>query len=308
MNEICKWLPFYSGIRKIKCMKKLYLLTGLVLLLFSSGLSQQPSDSLKIYSFETSDGNTYIGRIISEGLDSLTIKTENLGILHIPMADIRSRKELKNVIVSKGRYWLPNPQSSRYFWAPNGYGLKRGEVYYQNIWVLYNQVSFGISDHFSLGAGVVPLFLLSSDVSPFWLVPKFSIPLKENKVNLGAGAFLGTMIGEDSGIFGLLYGTTTFGSRDKNMSLGLAYGFAGGEWMTKPIINLSTMVRVGPRGYFISENYILPTDGQLAVMISAGGRTIIRTVGLDYSLWIPIGGGVDRLIALPFLGITIPLK
>ena len=287
-------------------MQKYCILISLLLLMSRIGFSQEQPDSLKLYTIETSDGNTYIGSIISESLDSLIIKTEKLGILRIPLTDIHSRKELKNVVVSKGRYWLPNPQSSRYFWAPNGYGLKNGEAYYQNIWVLYNQVSFGITNHFSLGAGIVPLFLLGSDVSPIWVVPKFSIPLKENKVNLGAGAFLGTLIGEDSGIFGLLYGTTTIGSRDKNMSIGLAYGFAGGEWMDKPIVNLSTMVRVGPKGYFISENYILPMDGQLAAMISAGGRTIIRSVGIDYSLWIPLGADIGTLFVLPFIGITIP--
>jgi hypothetical protein len=289
-------------------MKKHYILIGLFLLMFRIGYSQEQSDSLKLYSIETSDGNTYIGKIISESLDSLTIKTEKLGILRIPLTDIHSRKELKNVVVNKGRYWLPNPQSSRYFWAPNGYGLKAGESYYQNIWVLYNQFSFGITDNFSLGAGVVPLFLLTSDVTPVWLVPKFSFPLIKDKVNLGTGAFLGTLIGENSGIFGLLYGTTTFGSRDKNMSIGLAYGFAGGEWMNKPLVNLSTMIRVGPKGYFISENYFLPMDGQLAAMISAGGRTIIRSVGIDYSLWIPMGVDIGTFFVLPFIGITVPLK
>jgi hypothetical protein len=129
----------------------------------------------------------------------------------------------------------------------------------------------------------------------------------KEKVNLGTGAFLGTVIGEDTGIFGLLYGTSTFGSRDKNMSIGVAYGFAGGEWMGRPLVNLSTMVRISPKGYFISENYFLPIAGQFAGVISLGGRSIIRTIGLDYSLWIPIGADIGGFFAAPFIGISIPL-
>jgi hypothetical protein len=288
-------------------MRKLRLLFILFLFLARTGFSQEAADSLKLHNIETNDGNTYLGVILSETGDSLTIKTEKLGILHLAKGDIITDKELKSVIRNKGRYWLPNPQSSRYFWAPNGYGLKKGEAYYQNIWVLYNQVSVGLTDNFSLGGGIVPFFLFPEGVTPVWIVPKFSIPLVKEKVNLGTGAFLGTVIGEDTGIFGLLYGTSTFGSRDKNMSIGVAYGFAGGEWMGRPLINLSTMVRTGPKGYFISENYFLPIGDQVAAVISLGGRSIIRNLGLDYSLWIPIGADIGRFIAFPFLGITIPL-
>jgi hypothetical protein len=288
-------------------MKKIKLLFILFLFLAKTGFSQEATDSLKLHNIETNDGNSFIGIIMSESIDSLTLKTEKLGILHFAKTEIIANKELQSVARNKGRYWLPNPQSSRYFWAPNGYGLKKGEAYFQNIWVLYNQVSVGLTDYFSIGGGIVPLFLFPEGVTPVWLVPKLSIPIVKEKVNLGTGAFLGTVIGEDTGIFGLLYGTTTFGSRDKNMSIGLAYGFAGGEWMGKPVVNISAMVRTGPKGYFISENYFLPIDNQVVGIISLGGRTIIRNIGLDYSIWIPIGADIGSFIAVPFIGITIPL-
>jgi len=38
-----------------------------------------------------------------------------------------------------------------------------------------------------------------------------------------------------------------------------------------------------------------------------GGRSIIRNIGLDYSLWLPLDSEMDSFIAIPFLGITIPL-
>lgn len=268
---------------------------------------QNVPDSTRTVRIETIDGNVFVGFVVTEDSSALVIKTENLGEIKIPRNNIKSKTELKEVKKVGSKFWLPNPQSSRYFWAPNGYGLEKGSSYYQNIWVLYNQFSTGLSDNFSIGAGMLPLFLFGATATPFWIVPKLSIPVVENKFNVGTGAFLGTIIGEQTGVFGLLYGTTTFGSRDKNLSLGLAYGFADGEWMKVPIINVSCLVRTGPKGYFVSENYIIPFEGEVVVLISAGGRSIIRNVGLDYSLWIPLSLGLDTFVAIPFLGVTIPI-
>jgi hypothetical protein len=155
---------------------------------------------------------------------------------------------------------------------------------------------------------MMPLFLFAGGSTPIWIVPKFSIPVEKDKFNLGTGAFLGTIVGEETGMFGLLYGTATIGSRDKNVSFGLAYGFAGGEWLNVPVINVSSMIRTGPKGYFITENYVITAEGEIVVLLSAGGRSIIRNIGLDYSLWIPLGFEMDTFVAIPFLGITIPLR
>jgi hypothetical protein len=267
---------------------------------------QNLADSTRTFRIETKDGNIFTGTIIFEDKVTLVIKTDRLGEIRIPQIDIKSKTELKEVTKVGGKIWLPNPQSSRYFWAPNGYGLEKGSSYYQNIWILYNQVSIGVADNFSIGAGVLPLFLFAGTPTPVWIVPKVSIPVVKNKFNIGTGAFLGTIFGAESGIFGLVYGTTTFGSRDKNVSLGLAYGFTRDQWMKVPIINFSSMIRYSPRSYFITENYAISIEGETLVLISLGGRTIIRNLGIDYSLWIPFG--VDNsFVAIPFLGVTIPL-
>jgi hypothetical protein len=283
------------------------LLVVFILLNNSQSFGQIVADTSKTLRVETIDGNIFVGTVISENGDFLLLKTENLGEINIPQKNIKSKTELKELKKVGNEFWLPNPQSSRYYWAPNGYGLKKGEGYYQNIWVLYNQVSVGVTDNFSVGAGMLPFFLFGGP-TPVWIVPKFSIPVVKDKINLGTGAFLGSFMGGeggDGGGFGLLYGTSTFGSRDKNVSLGVAYGFAGGDWMNIPIINLSTIQRVGPRGYFISENYLIPVEGNTIVVVSLGGRTIVRNIGIDYSLWMPFG--FDSFVAIPFLGVSIPL-
>lgn len=277
----------------------------LLFLLISTAVIAQEQAAL--FRIEMQDGNTFVGQIIEELDESLRLKTEQYGILVINTADIKSRIPILNLQKTRNEYWLPNPQSTRYYWAPNGYGLKAGESYYQNIWVFYNQASVGLTDHFSVGAGMIPLFLFDGTPSPVWLVPKLSLPLVPDKINFGTGALLGTILGESSSGFGLLYGTTTFGSTDRNLSMGLAYGYAGGEWLDVPIINISGMERVSSRGYLITENYIITAQGDIGVILSFGGRTIIRNVGIDYSLIIPVIPDNNAFLAFPFLGITAPI-
>jgi hypothetical protein len=290
-------------------MKKQISLIFFIVIVFQNltCFGQVLADTAKTFRIETKDGNIFVGTVVAEDSLVLVFKTETLGEIKIPWNKIKSRTEIKEVKKVGSEFWLPNPQSSRYFLAPNGYGLKGNESYYQNIWILYNQFSFGLTDNFSIGAGTLPLFLFAGTPTPVWMVPKISVPIVENKFNIGTGAFLGTIFGEDAGLFGLLFGTTTLGSRDKNISFGLAYGFAGGDWLKVPVINISGMVRTGPKGYFITENYAISIEGETVVLISGGGRSIIRNIGLDYSLWIPIGADLDTFVAIPFLGITVPM-
>jgi hypothetical protein len=96
------------------------------------------------------------------------------------------------------------------------------------------------------------------------------------------------------------------GSKDKNVSLGLGYGFAGGDWAKSPMININVMLRAGARGYFISENYYIRTADANATLLSFGGRQIIKKTGLDYGLVIPLSSEMDTFIAIPWLGLTVP--
>jgi hypothetical protein len=95
---------------------------------------------------------------------------------------------------------------------------------------------------------MMPLFLLDGTPTPVWIVPKFPIPVVEDKFNVGIGSLLGVILGEDNPAFGLLYGTATLGSKDKNVSFGMGYGFADNDWTRATLCNISAMIRTGPIG------------------------------------------------------------
>lgn len=255
---------------------------------------------------ETTDGNEYIGIIQEKTTEKIRLKTDKLGEITILTADIKNISEVTQVVAKDGTYWLDNPQATRYFWAPNGYNLKKGEGYYQNVWVFGNQAIYGFTNHFSAGIGVLPLFLFAGAATPVWLTLKYSVPVVKDKINLSGGALVGTVIGAETGAIGILYGMSTFGSKDKNLSIGAGWGFADGQMARNPTINISGMIRTGPKGYFITENYFIGTTDNVVVLMSLGGRRIIRHTGLDFGLFIPISSDIESFIAVPWLGFTIP--
>lgn len=288
-------------------MKKILLLV-LIITGFSlqSSFAQEEQDSVTLYRIETIDGNEFTGRIIRENTDSVWLSTRTVGDLSFARKNIRKMERLKGTMAQDGILWQENPQATRYFWAPNGYGLKKGEGYYQNLWVLFNQASVGLSDHFSIGVGVVPLFLFAGTSTPVWLTPKFSVPVVEDKVNVGGGALLGTVLGESDMGFGIAYGVSTFGSRDLNVTVGLGYGYAGGSWANSPMVNISGIARTGKNGYLLTENYLIDAGEETLVMLSFGGRRMIRKFGLDFGLFIPVTSELDTFVALPWLGFSVP--
>jgi hypothetical protein len=269
----------------------------------STAQSQQDSIKSRI---ETIDGNEYIGIIQEQTSEKIRLKTVKLGEITLLIADIKQISEISQVLKEDGTYWLDNPQATRYFWSPNGYNLKKGEGYYQNVWIMGNQAIYGITNHISAGVGTVPLFLFGGTPTPVWFTTKFSVPVIENKLNVGAGALVGTVLGEEDTSFGILYGITTIGTKDKNLNIGVGWAFGGGEIAKIPTVNVSAMIRTGPKGYFLTENYFIGTADEFIVIMSLGGRRIIKHTGLDFGVFIPMGADIGSFVAVPWLGFTVP--
>jgi hypothetical protein len=288
-------------------MKNLKTIIAIILISFLTLNVSIAQNEKMLVKIETKDGNIFLGSIIREDSTTIVIETELLGELPIRKTAISRRTEIDSSKMVKGKLWNDNPQSTRYLWTPNGFGLKKGEGYYQNIWVLYNQISVGITNNISASVGTIPLFLFGAESTPVWVIPKFSIPIAKDKINLSLGVFAGTILGEDNMSFGLAFGTSTFGNRNRNVNLGLGWGYSTDGWSDKPLINVSAMVRLTANGYFLTENYFIPLGHDFNLtLLSAGGRYIVKKVGLDFGLYIPISSEIEQFIAIPMLGLTLP--
>lgn len=276
----------------------------LVLFLLVGGSLIGQNDTIPKERILCHDGNQYIGVVKDSIGDTLIVETQNLGIIKIPTSTIKSRQLLIPVVGEKGelKYWPKNHHASRYFFGPTGYGLKKGEGYYQNNWIFFNQVSYGFTDNFTMGVGVIPLIFFGESFLPVWITPKVSFEIKPDKFYMGAGALAGTVLGEKETGFGVAYGTATMGSKDKNLTMGLGYGFGSGGWADSPTISVSAMVRGSEKFYFMTENYWFGI-GDFG-LISFGGRTAWPNLALDYGGVIPIG--LDEAFIMPWLGISVP--
>lgn len=262
-----------------------------------------------IYVVETNDGNKYTGTLISNNENEIILKTANIGEVKILKINMRSMQLVSDSEIKGDKIWTHTPQDARYFFAPNGYGLRKGEGYYQNTFLFFNQASYGFTNNFTMGLGIVPLFLFDGAPTPVWLTPKVQFPLVKDKLNIGGGALIGTVLGletEETGTnsFGIAYGTLTAGSRNSNISFGLGYGFAGGEWGDYPSMNISGMVRIARSWYLVTENYIFDGGESSAGVFSGGARVIFKKSSLDFAIMEFSADG--SYYPVPWLSFAVP--
>lgn len=291
-------------------MRTLHYIIAILLLLIVlphvNSYSQEFTDSTSLWLVDTEDGNTFIGTIVDTDSSQVILLTEIYGRIHIPLAQIKTKRVLKKSNLIEGEHWFSNPHATRYFFMTNGYGLRKGEAYYQNTWIMFNQISYGITNHITIGGGVVPLFLFAGAPTPVWITPKVAIPIVKDKINLSAGMILGHILGEGVS-FGIGYGAVSVGNRDNNLTIGAGWAFADSEWADTPTLTLSGMTRVGRKTYLLTENYYIGiSEGTSLGIISAGGRSVQKRLAIDYGLIFPVGTDVGTFIAIPWLGITIP--
>lgn len=258
----------------------------------------------EFYRVVTTDGNVFIGELVSESESEVVLLTESIGRVTIRRENIRSMTRIDDSKIRDGEYWYENPQATRYLFAPNAIGLRKGHGYYQNTWIFFNNVNYGVTKNFSIGGGLVPAFLFGTGSTPVWITPKISIPVANENIHLAAGALIGGVIGESSGGGGLLYGTSTFGNRDRNLSFGLGYGFGGGEISSTPAVNISGMIRLSKSIHLVSENYLFPSTGFNGIS-SIGTRWAPENFAVDFALVRPLEG-LGFFIGVPWLSVTIP--
>ncbi len=270
--------------------------------------SQLEQDSTILYKIETNDGNEFVGYILQRNSELIRLKTTNLGEINIFQKNIAKINVIEKDRIKEGVISYGDLHSSRYFCSSNGYGLKKGNAYYQNMWIFYNQFGYGFTNNFSVGAGIIPLFLFAGAPSPVWITPKLTIPIKKDKINLGVGILAATVLGENTKTFGFAYGVSTFGSGNNNISIGVGYGYYGDNWAENPVISFNGKLRVGKRGYIMTENYYIAVPDDHMVISLIGGRSLIRKVALDYGLFIPFYNNMEDVVAVPWLGVTIPIN
>jgi len=237
-------------------------------------------DTDSLYHITMKNGSSYFGRIIEHNDKELKVLTHEIGEITLSKAFIESIKLIPEESVSKGVYWFPNPNSTRNLFSPTGYGLKAGEGYYQNIYVFFNLLNFGLTDYFSIGFGT-ELLTLSHGVPLIIINPKFSFELSES-FHLGIGSFLiGASFIEDYSIIGIHQGVLTYGNEDDNISLGAGVITSGNDDL-QSVFTISGMLRLSEGTALVTENWI-GSSSLKEISYSSLFSYAIRIMGETYS-------------------------
>jgi hypothetical protein len=263
----------------------------------SSGSQIRVVDSTTIQVMTLRDGSTLVGRVVSVRGDTVDFQG-GIGRVAIAIGQIRDVKEVKSARVHDGEYWFPNPNATRLFFAPTGQMLKKGEGYFADYELFFPGFAYGVTDNFSLGGGV-SIFPTGIDEQVYYFTPKIGMSFSD-QIHVAAGLLLaGTTGGEGTG--GVLYGAGTFGDGDASLTIGVGYGFAGGDIATKPALLVGGEKRISRRIALVTENYLLPTD-DAEIVYSLGLRFMGEKLTTDLGLFRLLDQGDNNdFLGLPFV-------
>ena len=151
-------------VEKLRCIK---LFAILVFALASFYCAAQDQVDTLTYYIQTTDGNTYRGKILTQDSLEVLFSLERFGEHRFLKTEIKKLQPLEKKKLVGEEYWMDNPQATRYFFSPNAYGLKKGEGYYQNVWVMVNSFAVGLQTIYLLElawfrSSFLPVLLLLS--------------------------------------------------------------------------------------------------------------------------------------------------
>ncbi len=125
--------------------------------LFSAGRSEGTislgiPDSTQVQILKVDDGFSFKGRIIEVGEEEIKFETKH-GVLTFSIFEITGLKLISEDQLKEGKYWFPNPNCSRLFFAPTARMLKKGEGYFADYFIFFPTINYGVTSNVSLGGG-----------------------------------------------------------------------------------------------------------------------------------------------------------
>ena len=260
---------------------------------------------------ETIDGTVLTGKVKKQNDNYILLISKNIGEFKVYKDKIRKieyldESEFTDFIKPHGH----KDNRSRYFITSSAYNLRKGETFYSNTWIFFNDINYGLTNNFSIGGGIIPLFLFNGADSPIWVSAKLSLPIVKNKFNISTGLSGWTVLGDETDIEAAMAAnvTATIGSPINNGSLSI-YILFNEKGVSEPLLDLKGKFKISSRSFIMGEMYFFVEDDKFfpgAFLGLIGMRTMFMGgLDLDYGLFVPVGD--EGNILLPYLGIHINL-
>ncbi|HMC97459.1 MAG TPA: hypothetical protein VKG92_07400 [Flavobacteriales bacterium] len=169
--------------------------------------------------------------------------------------------------------------------------LDRGEGYYKNMMVTFNQVAIGITRNLSVGAGVDLASVVTTRTrGPVWFGRMQLSGDLSDLVHIGVSSFYlnyplptAAELPDDqktSG-FGAALGMFTFGDADRQITVAGGWGHDGKRATRGPVLNFAAAYRVFPNVSVITEHWILSDPDKTFPLHTLGIRVIGEYLSMD---------------------------
>lgn len=297
-----------------KCFSRAFLIVFVIMMLTAvNAIAQQviTGEVSRTYMVALNDGSVISGTLVSQTDTEVVIQSGTMGEIRLQKANIRTMTEVSSINDKKSGIWFTNPNPTKYLLGNSAIPLEKGTGYYQNTWVFVNSFSYGITKNISISAGFEILSILAGGEGPyaFYINPKASFKIANN-FYAGANILYANTIRtvEEFGGLATMNGFATYGNKNNNITCGIGFGWADGEFSNKPVIVISGMARASKRIGFVSENWIVPgvnEDGGYYGIYSYGIRFLGEKTSIDLAFLNNPDIASEIIIGIPWLDFVI---
>jgi hypothetical protein len=295
--------------------RRLALACAAILCLVAAPLRAQPvpldsvrlDDPTLVYAVTLTNATTLIGRITLVNADSVRVVSSAMTAT-VARREVRSVRAYPATALHGGVLWPENPHATRLLFAPTAIPLRRGEGYVADFWIFFASAAVGVTDRFTMGAGMSLLPLDNFADNIFYALPKYTM-ISQPRLKVALGALMASVpwSSNDEGnrrrqSLGILYGVATTGSPESNLTLGAGWGYVGGTLANKPVLTVGGQHRATKRIALISENWFVPFDNDVGGFVSYGVRMLGEKIAVDLALGSPVGADTFYFPGIPLLG------
>lgn len=189
--------------------------------------------------------------------------------------------------------------NDQYLLFPSALPAGKGNHYYRNYNFFVHQITFGISDNFTLSGGFESVsFFVDEGFPVLFFTPKFSF----GKENLNFSASTTLFINEGDYV-GLINGVTTIGDHKNNISFGFVLGYNEIGFEDNFGISLGGLVSLSDKVSLQAESIIIREFGAL---VSDIGIRYVTNSGIAIDVSLMQLEDIDILI--PVLAISCPIR
>ncbi len=242
------------------------------------------------------NGSELVGRIVEVGVEHVRFLSGSME-LTVPIREIRAVRAAPAAPPAGSAAWFPTSNRTRLFFAPTARPLPRGSGYVADHLFFFPSVAYGITDRFTLGAGLslFPGVALHEQLA--FVTPKVGWQVGD-RTHFAVGALFAAFprdAEEDPNRAGIAYSVGTWGEPDASLTAGFGYGFTNDGLAERPMVVLGGERRVSRRIALVTENWMFP--GLEGPLVSGGVRFLGERISVDLALaralgeedaWLPL--------------------